>query len=183
MQPEMLEFLPINITAKSIDGLGQSKPLKVFTYEQLVAEEKSRQTVAMIGAVLGGVGRGMNAANAGYTNTNGSFNASNNYGGTAQGTFNATSYNSFQAYSAQQLASAQTSAEFANLRSQGADNLAAMQDSIIKEHTLGSGEWYGGKIVLDVPKKDKVGSAAYVIELNFGGELYSFKVRQAKSLN
>ena len=69
MQPDMVEFSPAGITAKAVGVTGTSTPLKVFSYAELVAEEKRRQTVAAIGAVLAGAARGINAANAGYSNT------------------------------------------------------------------------------------------------------------------
>ena len=90
-------------------------------------------------------------------------------------------YSSYQAYSAQQLASAQTSAEFAHIRREGAERLAAMKGSIIREQTMRSGEWYGGTNVLEVAKKDRDGSAGYVIDIEFDGEHYSFNVKQTKS--
>jgi hypothetical protein len=97
----------------------------------------------------------MNAANAGYSQTNGSFNAYNSHGGSAHGTYQSTTHNSCQSYSAQQLANAQMSADFAMIRAEGQNNLAALKGSVIKDNTLMPGEWYGGTIVLDAPKKSK----------------------------
>lgn len=181
LQPTMVNFSPAGISAKAIDEFGQTKPLKVFSYAELVAEEKRRQTGAAVGAALLGASRAYNASNAGYSNTYGTFNARNNYGATASGTYSASTYNSYQAYSAQQLASAQTSADFAHIRREGSERLAAMRGSIIREQTMRSGEWYGGTIVLEIPKKARDGSVGYVIDLEFDGEHYSFNVKQSKS--
>ena len=51
----------------------ESGTLKVFSYDDLVREEQRRQAVRAFAAALGGLGRSMEAANAGYTNTSGTF--------------------------------------------------------------------------------------------------------------
>ena len=57
MQPSTVEFSPTNVTAKVVDRTGTSRPLKVFSYAELVAEEKRQETVAAIGAALVGASR------------------------------------------------------------------------------------------------------------------------------
>jgi hypothetical protein len=180
MQADPVNLSPNRITARVLSADGTFRPLKVYSYAELVAEEKRRQTMAAVGAVLVGVSRGISAANAGYSNTNGSFNAYNSYGASAHGTYSSRSYNAYQAYSAQQLANAQTSADFAAIRDEGAYNLQRLQGTIIKAHTLAPGEWYGGTIVLDKPKKDKTGSAAYSVSIELDGEEHVFHVRQQR---
>jgi hypothetical protein len=174
MQPGMVNFSPAGINAKVLSPDGTFRPLKVYSYAELVAEEKHRQTMAAVGAALGAVGRGMAAANAGRSNTYGTFNAYDNYGGRAYGNYSSTSYNSYAAFNAQQRANAQTSVDFANIRQEGAYNLQMLQGSIIKENTLGPDEWYGGT-------KDKTGSVAYSISVVFDGEEHVFHVRQSKT--
>lgn len=179
MQSGYLQFSPAEIRAYRVQADGSQVALKVYSYEELVTEEKHRQTMAAVGAALAGAANAYNAANAGYSTTTGTFNAYNNYGGRAYGTYQSSTYNSYQAYSAQQLASAQTSANFAAIRAEGANNLMALRGSIIRAHTLAPGEWYGGEIILDKPKKNN-GQAQYTIVVSLDGEEYAFNVRQRK---
>jgi hypothetical protein len=181
MQNANFLFRASEIKATRVLDDGTMTDLKVWGYDELVKEERTRQTWAAVGAALGGVSRSMNAANAGYSQTNGSFNAYNSYGGSAHGTYQSTTYNSYQSYSAQQLANAQTSADFAMIRSEGQNNLAALKGSIIKDNTLMPGEWYGGTIVLDAPKKSKAGVTNYIVLVTVEGETHQFRVSQRKT--
>jgi hypothetical protein len=58
--------------------------------------------------------------------------------------------------------------------------LTRLNETILKDHTVMPGEWYGGIIVLDVPQKDQSGNAEYTLTLPFGGEVHEFRVRQAR---
>jgi len=66
---------------------GQKSALKVFSYDELVAEEKKRQAWAAVAAALQGAADSMNAANAGYSNTYGTYSGSaySSYGTSAYG--------------------------------------------------------------------------------------------------
>jgi hypothetical protein len=180
MKNQNLHFDASQISATRILEDGTIADLKVWSYDELVKEEKNRQTWAAVAAALGGVGRSMDAANAGYSRTTGTFNAYNSYGDSAYGTYQSTTYNSYQNYTARQLANAQTSAEFAAIRAEGEANLAALQGNIIKNHTLMPGEWYGGTIVLDVPKKSKAGITNYLVSVTVESETHQFQISQKK---
>jgi hypothetical protein len=169
MQNANLLFRAAEIKATRILDDRTVTDLKVLAYDELAKEERTRQTCAAAGAALNGVSRTMNAANAGYSQT-----------GSAHGTYQSTTYNSYQSYSAQQLANAQTSADFAMIRAEGQNNLAALKGSVIKDNTLMPGEWYGGTIVLDAPKKSKAGVTNYIVSILVDGETHQFPVSQRK---
>ena len=121
----------------------------------------------------------MSAANAGYTNTTGSFN-SYGAGGTAYGTYSATTYDPLRAQVAQQAANAQTANDVAMLRAEGEQNLNRLQQTILKDNTVMPGEWYGGSIVLDPPAQADSGTSSYSIVVDFAGEQHTFAVSQVK---
>lgn len=181
--PEDLHETSIS-ASRTVDH-GRPVSLRVYKYDELVQEEESRQAVAAFGVALAGAGRAFSAANAGYTTTTGSVYG-NSYGSVGNtpfrssgfGTYTATTYDPLRAQVAQDLAQAQTSADFAAVRAQGEQNLASLQSTILKDHTLLPGEWHGGTIVLDCPEKSETGSARYTISLNFGGEMHEFNVEQ-----
>ena len=69
MTSQRLDFSPNMLSARVIASDSSSTPLKIFTYEELMKEEKRRQMVGAFAAGLAAVGRGMSAANAGYSNS------------------------------------------------------------------------------------------------------------------
>ncbi|AHB50350.1 hypothetical protein W911_14640 [Hyphomicrobium nitrativorans NL23] len=159
---------------------GKSAAVRVYRYDELVQEEQTRQAMAAVGAALAGAGRAMSAANAGYVNTTGSFNAYRPGYGTAYGTYSSTTYDPLRAQIAQQAANAETTADFAALRAQGESNLMSLQQTILKDNTVMPGEWYGGSIVLDAPEKTGNEMIAYSIVVIFAGEEHVFSISHVK---
>jgi hypothetical protein len=171
------------LTTPSISASGSIEnkrtALKVFSYDELVKEEQERQTVAAFATALSAVGGAMAASQAGYVHTTGSVSG-NTYGRPYHGTYSATTYDPYRAQLATQAAQDRSAADFASLRAEGEVNLARLNATILKDHTVMPGEWYGGVIVLAVPPKDQAGAAEYTIAINFDGEVHEFKVRQSR---
>lgn len=159
---------------------GKQQIVRLYRYEELVQEEQTRQAWMAFGAALSGAGRAMSAANAGYVTTTGSVHG---YGsrGPVYGTYTATTYDPLRAQVAQNIASAETQADFAAIRADGERSLAQLQMTILKDNTVMPGEWIGGTIVLAQPEyADKASSAGYSIAVNFGGELHEFTIAHRK---
>ncbi len=176
-RPETLTMA--SFTAASRVGPNQVAGLRIYQYEDLVKEEQNRQTVRAVATALSGAANTISAANAGYVTTTGSISG-NAYGQPYSGTYSSTTYDPYRAQMARQAAAAQTASDFATLRAEGEANLARLNATILKDHTVMPGEWYGGVIVLDVPLKDQNGSAEYTLTLPFGGEVHEFRIRQAR---
>src|SRR5262245_39604295 len=77
-----------------------------------------------------------------YGTYSGALNGS--YTGSTTGIYSATTYDSGRAYAAQQMASAQTAANFAAIQVNGQQALDELQNSILKDNTVMPGEWIGG---------------------------------------
>jgi hypothetical protein len=172
-RPETL--LESSITAHKAIGRKQVA-VRVFRFNELVEEEETRQKVAMFAAALGGVGRAMQAANAGHVTTYGNVSASGPYG-TAHGTYSATTYDPARAQIAQSIAASETADDFAAVQAQGERNLASLEHTILKDNTVMPGEWYGGTIFLE-PAAQSHGQRNYSISVVFGGEEHVFSVSQ-----
>lgn len=160
--------------SQSIDG--KSHVMKVFSYAELVREEETRQAIAALGVAFSGAARAYSAANAGYVSHTGSVYSSGPYG-SSYGTYHGTSYDPARAQLAQQAASAQTQFDMATVQAEGEKNLAALQNTILKDNTVMPGEWIGGTVVLDVPQSDAT-TKPYTITVNFAGEQHEFSVAQ-----
>jgi hypothetical protein len=165
-----------SITANQVVA-GKSSIVRIYRYEELVSEEETRQAIAAFGTALSAAGRSMSAANAGYVNTTGSVSTYGPYG-VQQGTYSATTYDPARAQIAQDIASAETRADVAQVQAQGQANLGALQATILKDNTVMPGEWYGGTIVLAPPERPDQGPTAYSITINFGGEEHTFAISQ-----
>lgn len=159
---------------------GKVTPIHVFSYAELVSEEETKQAVAAFGAALSGAARSMSAANSGYVTSTGSFNAYGANGG-AYGTYASTTYDPLRAQLAQQSANSETQADFAHLRARGEQNLAALQQTILKDNTVMPGEWFGGSIVLKPPQQVSDGETGYSISVEFAGEQHMFAVSHVHS--
>lgn len=162
-----------------------TRPMTVVTYERLVTEEKTRQ---VIGAILLGAAAGANA-----------YAASQAGHGTAYGTVNTTTYGRYGAYSstsnvavnyydpgvnyaAQANAAAQNAQMMANASANAERNLAALENGVIKSHTLMPGEWYGGQLFFEVPTA--IGETAdlktFLIRIRVGSDVHQFNVTAAQ---
>lgn len=175
-------FSTEDVTAYSKTN-GQRLALKVFSYDELVAEEKKRQAWAAVGAALQGAADSMNAANAGYSNTYGTYSGSaySSYGTSAYGygTYSSTTYNYAAAQAAQNTAQANSEARFARLQAEGEANLSSLSARILKKETIFPEAWHGGIVKVELPA---VSDQPQVIELvvNVGGEIHEFRFTQEK---
>lgn len=171
---EEIVFSTENISAVGSNlGNGEEVDLHVYSYDELVAEEKKNQTWQAIAVALGGIGDSMNAANAGYSNT--------------YGTYSATTYDYGAAQAAQNAADAKTNAEMARTRVEGKAALEELSSTILKMHTVFPGEWHGGTVQVDAPGGTSLESKVDIF-IKFGEDNHSFyfsrvKVTKANSSN
>ncbi|TQV88282.1 hypothetical protein [Aliikangiella coralliicola] len=127
---------------------------KVFTYEELVAEIKSNQMWAAIGAALNSMSRSMQAQQAGTTYHTGAVNSTvnNSYGqnlGTINSSYSGYSYNYAAVQQAQAANNAQTQTEMANIRNNAEMALNNLSSTILKRNTVLPQQTQGGYIVID----------------------------------
>jgi hypothetical protein len=147
-------FGPENVTAKLADGT----PIAIISYEQLVKEEKRRQTWAAIAVGLAAAGNSMSASSSGYYSGYGS------YSGSTYGTFGSTPFNSStsgtvlvsgydygRAQAAQSIANAQNQANFARMAEQNTANLKALK-GYMRTTTVDPHQMFGGSVTFELPK-------------------------------
>lgn len=145
---------------------GQPMQLAVITYEQLVQEEKTRQVAA---AILTGVAAGANA----YSASRAGYGTYTTPGGRT-GSF----YSPTAAAIAQGNAAAQNEAMISANIERGQQNMAMLEQAVIKDNTLMPGEWYGGQLHLSPPANPAQGPKIYSIALLVGGERHVIDVSQ-----
>jgi hypothetical protein len=149
-----LEFRMANVQAAQLIE-EQHVGLQVIPYEELVREEKRRQTAQAVGVSLAAVGNAMSASQAGSYSAESTITSSS--GRTYQ--VSTTGYSPTAAAIAQSNAAAQNEAMISSTIEQGRRNLAGLERSVLKDNTLLPGEWYGGTVHLQRPASVRSGSA------------------------
>lgn len=163
---------PINFLVSQIEAnqvvAGQEFPMTIVTYEMLVQEEKNRQVAA---AILTGVAAGANAYSASHAGY-GSYTTPSG----KTGTF----YSPTAAAIAQNTAAIQNEAMISASIERGQMNMAALENSVIKDDTLMPGEWYGGSLHLSPPTNPPSGNQkSYSIVITVVTDRHVINVAQA----
>lgn len=166
-----LDFLIHNIRVSQTVN-GESAPIKVITYEELVQEEHTRQTIQAIAVGLSAGANAISAANAGRYHSTTTVN-------TPRGVYTAhtVAYSPTAAAIAQSNAAAQNDAMISATIEQGRQNLTMLERGVAKDNTLMPGEWYGGQVHL-APPVGQEGPRTYTIALSIAGEQHRMEVVQ-----
>jgi hypothetical protein len=140
--------------------------IQIVTFEMLVQEEKNRQVAAAILTGVAGAANAYSASRAGY----GSY--------TTPGGRTGTFYSPTAAAIAQNNAAMQNEAMFAATVETGQRNMAALEQSVIKDNTLMPGQWYGGQLHLAPPTDQPGGQKTYTIVITVGSDRHVIDVAQ-----
>ena len=175
---------PVVFSTENITAEFNESAVQVFSYDELVAEVKKEEAIQAFAAALAGVGRAMNAANAGHQYHYGSVNTSSygnsyspygssTYSGTGYGTYSGYSYDPAAAQQAQALAQAQTNQDFERISNASESALAQLQNTILRKQTVFPSAWYGGFVKLE-PVALAEGENTLRLLVEFGGEMHPF---------
>jgi hypothetical protein len=161
---------PIDFRVAQVEAnqrVGASEyPMQVVTFEMLQQEEKNRQVASAILVGVAGAANAYSASHAGY----GSYTTPSG----RTGTF----YSPTAAAIAQNNAAVQNEAMFAATIERGQQNMAQLEQAIIKDNTLMPGEWYGGQLHLAPPTDQGGGQKAYSIVITIGSDRHVIEVAQ-----
>lgn len=147
---------------------GQEFPMQVVTYEMLAQEEQNRQVARAILVGVAGAANAYSASRAGY----GTYTTPRGQ----TGTFYSPTANAI----AQGNAAAQNEAMFAATVERGQQNVAQLEQSVIKDNTLMPGEWYGGQLHLSPPTTPPSGNQkTYSIVIMVGADRHVIEVAQS----
>lgn len=166
---------PVTVRVSDIraaDRVAKNAAIRIYQHQELAAEVEAKKNAALTLAVIGGVAGALSASQAGYSHTTGSV-----YGAGYTGSYSSTTYSAAAAQYAADRNAAVTGSNIAAIQESGEVQLAQLQDTILKDHTVMPGEWHGGMIVLDPPMKSEKG-AEYTVELSIDGETHAFEVGQ-----
>jgi hypothetical protein len=165
-------FLTTNISAHQ-QIKSQRVALKVFSYDELVQEERNRQVAAAIITGLAAAGNAYSASRAGYYNS--SSNVYTPRGGVYR--VETTGFSPTANAIAQSNAAAQNEAMISATIERGQANLAELEKTILKDNTLFPGEWYGGQLHIQSPERSD-GAKSYSIALLVGSDHHEIEISQ-----
>jgi hypothetical protein len=162
--------VPIDFRVAQVEAtqkVGASEyPMQVVTFEMLQQEETNRQVARAILVGVAGAANAYSASQAGY----GSY--------TTPGGRTGTFYSPTAAVIAQNNAAAQNEAMFAATVERGQQNMAQLEQTVIKDNTLMPGEWYGGQLHLAPPTDQAGGQKVYSIVITVGSDCHVIEVAQ-----
>lgn len=152
---------------EAIQHVGETDyAMQVITFDKLVEEERNRQIAAAILTGVAAVGNAASASQAGrgtYTTPSGK-----------TGSF----YSPTAAAIAQNNAAVQNEVMISATIETGQRNMAALEQSVIKDNTLMPGEWYGGQLHL-APPTDKGGAQkTYTLIITVGSDRHVVEIAQ-----
>jgi hypothetical protein len=167
--PEEFRVSNVSVT-QNVNG--NDAQLRVITYEELVSEEKTRQTIAAIATGLAVAGTAISASQAGYYNAN-----STVY--TPRGAYqvHTTGYSPAAASIAQSNTNAQNAELISATIERGQANMATLERAVIKDNTLMPGEWYGGQLHI-APLASQDGPRTYTISVAVGSDRHEIQISQ-----
>lgn len=161
---------PVNFRVGEVEAtqrVGASEySMQIVTFEMLQQEERNRQIASAILVGVAGAANAYSASRAGYGNY------------TTPSGRTGTFYSPTAAAIAQGNAAAQNDLMFAATVERGQQNMAQLEQAVIKDNTLMPGEWYGGQLHLAPPTDQGGGQKVYSIVIMVGSDRHVIEVAQ-----
>jgi hypothetical protein len=172
-----LEFRLRDVAAMQVAG-NASVPLQVFTYDELVEEERSRQIgEAVLAGFVAGASTALAAQEGTRTRTTTVESPEGSY------SYETTTYSRYRATRAMSREVGGNARMFRGLVREGDAALDALERDTLKDNTLLPGEWYGGLLHIQPPAEAGAASGAgaaksYTIALAVGPDRHEIAVVQ-----
>ena len=183
-------FSPEKIYATYNSGTEFEKDAHVYTYEELVAEEQSRQMWMAIAAAISAAGNSMAAANSGYSYQSGMYSGNyygniygsgmNSYSGNFVGSYSGYTYDPAKAQMAQDIADIKNQQLMQSVMQNSQSAMYELSNTILKENTVLPGSICGGQIEMDSPSVSDETSYMEIL-VTTGGESHVFKYQVNKA--
>lgn len=189
------DFSPHSVKATAAVGTSFQEVLHIYTYEELVAEQKRKEMWNRVALALAGAAQSYGAAYAGRSTTYGTYSGNskgslygmgsaygNNYNYTSSytGMYTASTYDPYQAQMAQQQVTANTQRQMQDLMEHSQAAMYELSKNMLKRNTVSPGGICGGLIAMDSP--DVKQEPTYMeIEVETGEETHVFKFRVRKA--
>lgn len=168
---------PIVFSTENVSASVADTQIKVFSYEEIVAQiEAQRRSMALSAALLG-ASQMVNARSAGTQYQYGTYNT----GGGGTGTYYGYSYNPAAVAQAQAMANMQTMQNINVINSSANGALSEANNTLLKKQTVPNNVWYGGQITLGkLPLTASSKELTINLKVSFENEEHLFKFTLTK---
>ena len=169
-------FSTENITAYLENDTGDKKDLslKIYSYDDLIWEEKKRKAMQTFAVVLGAIGGAMQASQAGRQQSYGTYSSNSGYG-----TYSGTTYNAAAAQQAQNAVNARTTTQMNAVSSQSRAKRQELTNTILKKQTVFPNAWHGGIVKMKAPRLAEE-PIPVILNIDVDGEIHQFKLKFEK---
>lgn len=176
---------PVTISEKSLSIVSNQSPLRIYTYSELMAEQKRKDSWRRFGAAMTA-----STAPSPYSTQSGTYSSStnatvySNNGYSAYGTANTNG--SYQSSSYDATAAAINQAEInrrnqemlSNIKARSNAERAAIDERVLRANTLSRGETIYGEVNFDLPKKSGKSLAKINLTITIGGESFQAALQE-----
>lgn len=171
-----IENQPFHFSTENITARCQTKQLKVYSYEELVAEIESQRKWAIIAAALYAAAGTMQASQAGQQYNYGTYRTN-----TGQlGTYSGYTYNAAAAQQAQAQVNMQTQQFMDNMNKSYNSNIGDIENKILQKTTIFPGSRHGGVVKIEIPEKTEDQYLNITVESNEDIHNFSFRISEFK---
>jgi len=179
---------PFDFSTENISVSLDGNSLKVFSYEELVAEVEAQRRSMALAAALGAVSRQMQVNQAGQQYHQGTINTNyyNPYGyrGQSTGTYSGYTYDPNATLQAQLASNAQTARDAEMIKGHAETQLAELNNTMLKKETVFPGCCTGGYIKTSPPPMPITDKSRVLVQVMISSdETHCFEFELRKMIN
>lgn len=180
---------PVLVNATSLRASVGGNSLRVYTYQDLARAEHRAEMWRAVAAGLSAAGNSISAANAGYSNTYGTYDSQTNanaygsggyaYGSaTTTGSFSSSTYSPGAALAAQNAADARNHQLMADMEAADQRDRSSLDARALRLDTIRPDGVITGQIMIDLPRKARRRAPPVSLQLSFtvGDDHYKFSL-------
>lgn len=166
---------PVVFSTENISAFAEGLPLKVFSYDELVAEVHRRRKQEAVAEAIAGIGRSISAARASNQYMYGNYYSAGGFSGTYSGLI----YNEAVAAQLQAQAQEQTRRNIEAIDLSARLDLSYLSRAILKKETVFPNMWHGGYVTIQQPHTPD-NATSIILKVQVADEEHVFKFVQSK---
>lgn len=181
---------PFLVQESSLTARVGDVAVRTYTYDDLIRHQKRKAAWRRVGAALSAGANGYSASSAGYSQTNGTYNAhttASAYGSggyaegqaTTSGTYSSTTYNPAAAAAARADADAANDRVLSQLQKTVSLERKSLENRVLRANTVKPGSTVMGQIRIDIPQKSMLKREPFSLAFSAGAEEFRFVLAES----
>ena len=173
---EAFTFSTENVSATALAADDETVSIEVFTHEQLVEFERSRQRRIAFGAALQAFGDSMSAQQSSLQHHHGTF-----HGPQSSGVYSGTTISRGSASADQAQIQARAYERGAQIRVEADARIRTLSETLLLKQTVFPHSYHGGKVVMRSPKFENSDAILVELVLDVDEEKHEFRFRISRT--